>query len=82
VWQGRFTTALEQLSADERHPAAAHLQRLVHDHSAGPASAASAPGVIAGENVRFQADRSSLVVGVANGDVHFTSPFRPGPAQG
>jgi len=82
VWQGRFTTVLEQLSADERHPAAAHLQRLVRDHSIGAAPAASAPGVIAGENVRFQADRGSLVVGVANGDVHFTSPFRPGPAQG
>ncbi|MET9493854.1 hypothetical protein [Streptomyces sp. NPDC006552] len=82
VWQGRFISALEQLKADERHPAAAQLQRLVRDHSTGAAPAASAPGVIAGENVRFQADCGSLVVGVANGDVHFTSPFHPGPAQG
>ncbi|MFE4451889.1 hypothetical protein [Streptomyces sp. NPDC056796] len=82
VWQGRFATVLEQLSADERHPAAARLQRLVRDHAATDTPAASAPGVIAGENVRLQADRGSLVVGVANGDVHFTSPFHPGPAQG
>ncbi|MFD4241251.1 hypothetical protein ACFWP3_06610 [Streptomyces sp. NPDC058525] len=82
VWQGRFTDVLEQLSADERHAAAAHLQRLVRDHVAVAAPAAAAPGVIAGENVRLQADRGSLVVGVANGDVHFTSPFRPGPALG
>ncbi|MFI7239560.1 hypothetical protein [Streptomyces cyaneofuscatus] len=82
AWQGRFTAVLEQLSTDERHPAAAHLQRLVRDRSTGGAPTASAPGVVTGENVRFQADRGSLVVGVANGDVHFTSPFRPGPAQG
>ncbi|MFJ2023764.1 hypothetical protein ACIODW_08120 [Streptomyces sp. NPDC087897] len=82
VWQGRFTSALEQLRPDERHPAAALLQQLVRDHSTGAAPAASAPRVVAGENVRFQADRGSLVVGVANGDVHFSSPFRPGPAQG
>lgn len=82
VWQGRFTAVLEQLRADERHPAAAQLQRLVRDHATGVAPAAAAPGVIAGENVRLQADRGSLAVGVANGDVHFASPFRPGPAQG
>ncbi|GAA0486115.1 hypothetical protein ACFQ2B_16780 [Streptomyces stramineus] len=82
VWQERFTAVLEQLSADERHPAAAQLQRLVRDHASGDAPAGAAPGVIAGENVRLQADHGSLVVGVANGDVHFTSPFRPGPAQG
>lgn len=82
VWQGRFTAVLEQLSADERQPAAAQLQCLVRDHATGAAPTSSAPGVIAGENVRLLADRGSLVVGVANGDVHFTSPFRPGPAQG
>lgn len=52
VWQGRFTAVLERLSADGRHPAAAHLQRLVRDHPTGAAPAASAPGVIAGENVQ------------------------------
>ncbi|CAL9513192.1 hypothetical protein SUDANB19_03693 [Streptomyces sp. enrichment culture] len=82
VWRDRFTAVLEQLSADERHPAAARLQRLVRDHASRAAPTATTPGVIASENVRFQADRGSLVVGVANGDVHFTSPFRPGPARG
>ncbi|MFF2716561.1 hypothetical protein [Streptomyces sp. NPDC058011] len=81
AWQGRFTAVLEQLSAEERHSAAAHLRRLVRDHSSGGAPAGPAPGVIAGENVRLQADRNSLVVGLVNGDVHFT-PFHPDPAQG
>ncbi|MET7499542.1 hypothetical protein [Streptomyces microflavus] len=81
AWQDRFAAVLEQLSTDERHPAAAHLQRLVRDHSIGSVPAAPAPGVIAGENVRLQADRNSLVVGLVNGDVHFT-PFHPDPAQG
>ncbi|MFD4014750.1 MULTISPECIES: hypothetical protein [unclassified Streptomyces] len=81
AWQSRFTAVLEQLSAEERHSAAEHLQRLVRDHSTVDAPAASAPGVIAGENVRLQADRNSLVVGLVNGDVHFT-PFHPDPAQG
>ncbi|MFE8973293.1 hypothetical protein ACFYM7_07565 [Streptomyces cyaneofuscatus] len=82
AWQGRFTAVLEQLTAEERHPAAAHLQRLVRDHSAGGAPAAPAPGVIAGENVRLQADHGSLTVGLVNGDVNFNSPFQPDPAQG
>lgn len=82
VWQGRFTAVLEQLSADERHPAAAQLQRLVHDHSIGSAPESPTPGVVAGENVRIQADHNSFAAALVNGDVHFTSPSHPDPARG
>ncbi|MFF2921874.1 hypothetical protein ACFVTP_05575 [Streptomyces celluloflavus] len=68
VWQDRFIALLERLAADERVPAADHLRRLVHDHSSGSTETAAAPGVIAGQNVRIQADHGALAAGVVNGD--------------
>ncbi|MFE7661304.1 hypothetical protein [Streptomyces celluloflavus] len=82
VWQDRFIALLEQLAADERVPAADHLRRLVRDHSSGSTGTAAAPGVIAGQNVRIQADHGALAAGVVNGDVHISFPPVPDPSRG
>ncbi|MFJ2780544.1 MULTISPECIES: hypothetical protein [unclassified Kitasatospora] len=82
VWQDRFIALLEQLGTAERDPAAARLQRLVRDHSTGNTGATTGPGVITGQNVRIQADRSSLAAGMVNGDVHIGFPPIPDPSRG
>ncbi|MFI5616194.1 hypothetical protein [Streptomyces sp. NPDC051567] len=82
VWQERFIARLERLGTAERDPAAAHLRRLIRDHSTGNTGATTGPSVIAGQNVRIQADRSSVAAGMVNGDVHVGFPSVPAPPQG
>ncbi|WP_256076377.1 hypothetical protein [Streptomyces sp. BpilaLS-43] len=82
LWQDHFTASLEGLGAEVRGPAAERLRRLVRDHSAEARGTAAAPSVLAGQNLRVQADHSSVAAGMVNGDIHLSFPSAPDPARG
>lgn len=82
LWQDHFIALLAELGTDERGPAAERLRRLVRDHDTGDTRTAAAPSVLAGQNLRVQADHSSVAAGMVNGDIHLSFPSAPDPHRG